>query len=95
MFLSNVCLCISLVRVYFCLFFGGVSSGVFPLSYGYIGYRCLSVIMFKVSLSMGVGGVFPWAYGVMCYVCVPILAHAERENTLPPWWFRFKVPANF
>jgi hypothetical protein len=36
--------------------------------------------------------VSPWAHGMNRYVCVPILAHALRGNTLPPWWLRFKVP---
>ena len=34
--------------------------------------------------------------GMFCVcVVVPFLAHAERENTLPPLWLRFKVPAAY
>ena len=44
------------------------------------------------TLAGGIGGVSVGTWILVVYVVVPILAHALRGNTLPPWWLRFKVP---
>src|ERR1700761_360678 len=60
----------------------------------FVVLQCMRVCVRPGSLALawGVGGVSVGTRKLVLCVVVPILAHALRGNTLPPWWLRFKVP---